>query len=104
MNFPLFALGYMLFVIVFKIALQIRWTRQLHARYGGAYTYRDIFRRIGNSNYYRFIVQPREALDPVFRTDLQRIQNRSFAWDIALGTILIAAFFSWVVVKNRLGL
>ena len=103
MNFLLFGLGYTLVVLVLKIALQIRWTRQLHARYGGAYSYKDIFRRIGSSNYYRFIVQPREALDPAFRRDLQRIQNRSLAWDIALGTILTAAFFSWVVVK-RLGL
>src|SRR5262245_18409133 len=104
MNFLLFAFGYMLFVIVLKIALQIRWTRQLHARYGGAYSYGDIFCRLGSSNYYRFIVQPREALDPAFRSDLHRVQHRSFVWDIALGAILTAAFFTWIVVKNRVGL
>ena len=47
MNFLLFALGYTLVVLVLKIALQIRWTRQLHARYSGAYSYKDIFRKSG---------------------------------------------------------
>jgi hypothetical protein len=104
MKFLFFAVGYTLFAIVLKIALQTRWTRQLHARYGGAYAYGNIFGRIGSSNYYRFIVQPREALDPAFRSDLQRVQHRSFVWDIALGAILIAAFFAWIVVRNRVGL
>ena len=104
MNFLFFAVGYTLFAIVLKIALQIRWTRQLHARYGGSYTYGEVFCKIGSSNYYRLIVQPREALDPAFRSDLQRVQHRSFVWDIALGAILIAAFFTWIVVKNRVGL
>lgn len=70
---------------------------RLHAWYGGAYSYGDIFRRIGSSNYYRLIVQPREAL---FRSDLQRVQHPSFVWDIALGAICRPALLAGPGVRS----
>ena len=92
--------GYVLIVVVLKTGLQIHWTQQLHARYGTLYRYGFIFRKIGRSHYGRFALQFKEGLDPAFLSDLKRVQHRSFVWDLALGALWAAIFFSWLILKR----
>jgi hypothetical protein len=93
-------LGYMLVVIVLKLALQRRWARQLYRQHDARYSYGFIFRKIGRSHYGRFVRQHKEGLDPAFLGDLQDVQHRSFVWNLALAAIWSAVFFTWLILKT----
>jgi hypothetical protein len=85
-----------LFICGLKVALQVRWARELHARHGATYPYRFIFRKVGRAPFGKFVIRPDEVLDPAFRADLEIVQRRSAQWDTALCLVTLAGLGAWL--------
>ena len=86
---------YVLFIIVLKAALHAHWARQLQEKHGRDHSFLSIFKRIGRLPYYIYFRQPFEDLDPSFRNDIERAQNRSGWWDAGLFSLGLAAMLVW---------
>jgi hypothetical protein len=91
----------MFIVIVVKLALQVFWTRELRARYGNLYSFREIFTKLGRSPFRRWFLQAQETLDSGFRLELEARQRRSLMVDIGLGVVWLCLFFAFLLLKNR---
>jgi hypothetical protein len=92
--------GYPLGAIVLKSALQVRWARRLHERYGAVYPYGFIRRRIGWPHYRPSGSKRSRALHPALRSDLDRVQRRSLFWDLSLGAVWAAKFAAWLILRR----
>lgn len=85
-------------ICVVKVALQVRWARDLHARHRATYPYDVIFRKVGRSPLGRFVIRPDDALEPSFRRDLEEIQRRSTLWDTGLCIASLAIVVALLVI------
>jgi hypothetical protein len=102
-------IGWMIYVIVVGLSLQM-WqlslTSRLRRRHGDRYPFWLIHRKLGRRRFGRFVLQPREQLDPEFRRDLEQMQRRVAQvrrlGDVATWLVILAVL-GWVLLAYRSG-